>query len=59
MNVKFTGAITKNRDVFNSLLDGELITHNKSKEFVNNYFIFNQSSKTANPNPYLPKSLPL
>ena len=40
MNVKFTGAITKNRDVFNSLLDGELITHNKSKEFVNNYFIF-------------------
>jgi len=40
MNVKFTGAITKNKDVFDSLLDGELITHNKNKEFVNYYLIF-------------------
>lgn len=40
MNVKFTGAITKNNDNFNSILDGELITHNKYKEFANYFLIF-------------------
>lgn len=40
MNIKFTGAITKNKETFDSLLDGELITHNKYKEFVNYFLIF-------------------
>tara|TARA_B100000035_G_scaffold28679_2_gene22089 strand:- start:1849 stop:5142 length:3294 start_codon:yes stop_codon:yes gene_type:complete len=29
MNLVFTGSITKNKDYFNSLLDGEYITHDK------------------------------
>jgi len=29
MNVIFTGAMTKNKDYFNSLLDGELIINDK------------------------------
>jgi hypothetical protein len=40
MNVSFTGAITDNKDCFNSILDGELITHNKNKEFINLYAAF-------------------
>lgn len=41
MSVKFTGAITKNKDTFNTLMDGELILHNKTKkEFVNCYLVF-------------------
>ena len=40
MNVSFTGAITENKDCFDSILDGELITHNKNKEFINLYAAF-------------------
>jgi len=40
MNVSFTGATTDNKDCFNSILDGELITHNKNKEFINLYAAF-------------------
>lgn len=40
MNVKFTGCITKNKDMYNSLLDGELISHDKNKEFINLYATF-------------------
>ena len=40
MEVKFTGAKTTNRDCFNLLLDGELITHDKKGEFINLYAAF-------------------
>jgi hypothetical protein len=40
MNVIFTGAITLNEDLFESLIDGELILHNKNGEFINLYAAF-------------------
>jgi hypothetical protein len=40
MSVMFTGAITMNEDSFNSLLDGELILHDKIGEFINLYAAF-------------------
>ena len=40
MNIKFTGAISKNKDTFDSILDGELILHNKTNEYLNYYLIF-------------------
>lgn len=40
MDVKFTGAKTTNEDCFNTLLDGELILHDKNGEFINLYAAF-------------------
>jgi hypothetical protein len=40
MSVQFTGAITRNKDLFNTLLDGEHILYNKSKQFINLYTAF-------------------
>jgi len=40
MNIKFTGAITKNVNAFNTLFDGELVLHDKNNEFVNYYLAF-------------------
>lgn len=40
MDVKFTGAKTTNEECFNSLFDGELITHNKKGEFINLFAAF-------------------
>jgi hypothetical protein len=40
MNVIFTGAKTKNKDTFNSLLDGELIIHDKFGKYINLYAAF-------------------
>ena len=40
MDVKFTGAKTTNQDCFNTLLDGELIAHDKNGEFINLYAAF-------------------
>ena len=40
MNVIFTGAITKEETCFNSLIDGELILHNKKNNFINTYAAF-------------------
>jgi hypothetical protein len=37
MQVIFTGAKTNNKDIFNSLLDGELIANNKFGNFINLY----------------------
>ena len=38
--IEFTGAITKNEDIFNSLVDGEHIKHNKLGSFINLYAAF-------------------
>ena len=40
MQVQFTGAVSKNKDIFNTLMDGEHILHNKKKEFINLYMAF-------------------
>ena len=40
MKVIFTGAVTKEESLFNSLFDGELILHNKLGNFVNLFAIF-------------------
>jgi hypothetical protein len=40
MSVQFTGAITKNKDLFNTLLDGEHILYNKDRKFINLYTAF-------------------
>ena len=54
INVQFTGAITKNVDLFESILDGEHILHNKKGEFINLYaafdiYIVNKKDIRANP----------
>ena len=40
MNVIFTGAKTTNESVFNTLLDGELILHDKNDKFINTFAAF-------------------
>jgi len=40
MNVIFTGAKTEEEKCFNSLLDGELILHNKKDQFINTFAAF-------------------
>ena len=40
MLVQFTGAITKNADLFNTLIDGEHVIHDKNKKFINMYAAF-------------------
>ena len=40
MNVIFTGAVTEEKTVFHSLLDGELILHDKNGKFINCFAAF-------------------
>ena len=40
MSVQFTGAITRNKDLFNTLIDGEHILYNKERKFINLYTAF-------------------
>jgi hypothetical protein len=40
MNVIFTGAKTEKKELFESLLDGELILHDKTGKFINLYAAF-------------------
>ena len=40
MDIKFTGAKTLNENCFNTLIDGELISHDKNGEFINLYAAF-------------------
>ena len=40
MNIIFTGAKTEEEKCFNSLLDGELILHNKAHQFINTFAVF-------------------
>jgi len=40
MDIKFSGAKTLNEECFNTLFDGELITHDKNGEFINLYAAF-------------------
>ena len=40
MNVQFTGTITENVEIFNSLLDGEHILYDKNRDYINLYAAF-------------------
>tara|TARA_B110001450_G_scaffold111593_1_gene105369 strand:+ start:1160 stop:4510 length:3351 start_codon:yes stop_codon:yes gene_type:complete len=40
MNIQFTGAISSNKNIFNSIIDGEHIKTNKLKEYINLYAAF-------------------
>jgi hypothetical protein len=40
MDTIFTGVVTEEKTLFNSLFDGELILHNKSGQFINLFAVF-------------------
>ena len=40
MNVQFTGMVTKHRNMYNSIIDGEHVLYDKSGEFINLYLAF-------------------
>jgi len=40
MNVIFTGAVTEVRELYNTIVDGELVLHNKLGQFINLYLAF-------------------
>ena len=40
LNIQFTGAITKNKKLYQTLIDGEHILYNKNGEFINLYASF-------------------
>jgi hypothetical protein len=40
MNVIFTGAETENKELFNTIIDGEIILHDKLGKFINLYAAF-------------------
>lgn len=40
MDVIFTGSLTKNAKLFNTIIDGELILHDKKRDFINLYAAF-------------------
>jgi len=40
MNISFTGAKTETKELFNSLIDGEIIIHDKNGRYINLYAAF-------------------
>ena len=40
MNIEFTGCYTDEKDLFNTLIDGEHILHDKYNNFINTYAAF-------------------
>jgi hypothetical protein len=40
MDVQFTGTLAKNRDLWNTLLDGEHVLYDKKRKFINMYAAF-------------------
>ena len=40
MNIQFTGCITKEKNIFLTIIDGEHVLHNKKGEFINLYLAF-------------------
>jgi hypothetical protein len=40
MKVQFTGVITKNKDIHNTIIDGEHVLHDKIGKFINLYLAF-------------------
>lgn len=40
LKITFSGCITKNTKLFETIIDGEYVSHNKSGEFINTYLMF-------------------
>ena len=40
MHIQFTGALTEDKELFNTIIDGEHILHNKKGEFINLFAAF-------------------
>ena len=40
MDIEFTGSITENKDLFNTILDGEHVLHDKNNKYVNIFAAF-------------------
>ena len=59
MNIQFTGAMTKNIELFDTILDGEHILHNKKGEFINLFAAFDIyiiNNKNVRSNAFIPPS---
>jgi len=59
MKVLFTGTETDEKEVFNTLIDGELILHNKTGKFINLYASFDIyyiNKKDVRPLGFIPKT---
>lgn len=59
MNIIFTGTVTKNRDIFNTIIDGELIVHNKVGVFINLFAAFDIyfiENKNVRDYPFVPSN---
>ncbi len=57
MNIIFTGAKTNNKNSFESLIDGELIYHDKNGKFINLYAAFDvyyENKKNVRILPFMP-----
>ncbi len=60
MNVMYTGAKTEEKDLKNSIIDGELILHNKYGDYINLFMAFDiyfVNSQDCRPYPFLTLSL--
>ena len=64
LNIEYTGAVTKNHNLFSTLLDGEHIKHNKRGQFINLYaafdiyFLKGKDVRTLEFSPSTPDALP-
>lgn len=59
MQVQFTGAVSKNDELFETILDGEHILHDKHGEFINLYAAFDVyfvNKKDVRANSFIPNS---
>lgn len=57
MNVQFTGCITKHKENYNCIIDGEHVETDKEGEFINNYLAFDiyvKNRKDLRAYPFLP-----
>lgn len=60
MNIQYTGAVTKNVDLRQTILDGEHILHNKKGDFINLYAAFDVyiiNKKDVRANSFIPPPL--
>ena len=59
MKIMFTGAICKDDDLFNTLIDGELILHDKKENFINYFAAFDiyfANNRNCRNNPFMVNS---
>ena len=57
MNVQFTGCVTKHKENFNCIIDGEHVETDKEGAFINNYLAFDiyvKNRRDLRAYPFLP-----